>query len=50
MDYTPAMKKARSALLVLALALALPGLAGCGNKGPLVHPDAAADQAGDASG
>ena len=39
------MKNARSALLLLALALALPALAGCGNKGPLVHPDAAADSA-----
>jgi predicted small lipoprotein YifL len=34
------MKNTRFALLLLALALAL---AGCGNKGPLVHPDAPAD-------
>ena len=43
------MKNARF-LLLLALLAALTALAGCGNKGPLVHPDAAADQAGDASG
>ena len=34
------MKNARFALFLLALALAL---AGCGNKGPLVHPEAPAD-------
>jgi predicted small lipoprotein YifL len=39
------MKIARFALLLLALALVLPALAGCGNKGPLVHPDEAADAA-----
>ena len=39
------MKNARSALLLLALALLPPALAGCGNKGPLVHPDEAADDA-----
>ena len=39
------MKNARSALFLLALALLLPALAGCGNKGPLVHPDKAADDA-----
>jgi predicted small lipoprotein YifL len=39
------MKNARFLLLLLALALALPALAGCGNKGPLVHPDEAADDA-----
>lgn len=46
------MKNARF-LLLLALLAALPALAGCGNKGPLVHPDAAAPdpvEAGDASG
>jgi len=36
------MKNARWLLVLLTLALAL---AGCGNKGPLVHPDAAADTA-----
>ena len=36
------MKNARFALILLALALLLPG---CGNKGPLVHPDAPADGA-----
>jgi predicted small lipoprotein YifL len=36
------MKIARHALLLLAFALLL---AGCGNKGPLVHPDTPADGA-----
>ena len=45
-DYTSGMKNARFALLVLALVLATL-LAGCGNKGELVHPDQAADSAAD---
>jgi len=40
--YTLAMKNTRLALLLVALAFATL-LAGCGNKGPLVRPDAAAD-------
>jgi hypothetical protein len=41
-DYTPAMKNARFLLALVALALLL---SGCGNKGPLVHPDDAPDRA-----
>jgi predicted small lipoprotein YifL len=36
------MKNARFVLVLIALALLL---AGCGNKGPLVHPTPAADSA-----
>ena len=37
------MKSARSALLLLAIALALLSVAACGNKGPLVRPEATPD-------
>jgi predicted small lipoprotein YifL len=37
------MKSLRSALLLLALALALMSAAGCGNKGDLVRPTPKSD-------
>lgn len=42
-DYTPGMKNARSALLVLAIILHLSLLAACGNKGDLVRPEPGAE-------
>ena len=40
--YTRAMKTNRLASLLLAL-MVLAAVAGCGNKGPLVHPEKPAD-------